>query len=78
MTLSELKPNQAAIISAITHPDAALVSRILALGIVPGEVLKVLNIAPMGCPMQVLVGDTFVSIRRADAAHIELQGKEKA
>lgn len=73
MTLNELKPNQSATISSINHPDVALVSRILALGIIPGEVLKVLNVAPMGCPLQVQVGDTFVSIRRHDAAFIQLK-----
>ncbi|WMN61589.1 ferrous iron transport protein A (plasmid) [Pseudoalteromonas xiamenensis] len=75
MTLNELKKNQTATISAINHPDVALVSRILALGIVPGEELKVLNVAPMGCPLQIQVGGTFVSIRKADAVFIQLSVK---
>ncbi|CCQ10087.1 hypothetical protein PALB_9520 [Pseudoalteromonas luteoviolacea B = ATCC 29581] len=77
MTLNELKANDVAYIKQILHPDLALVSRILALGLIPGELIQVLNVAPMGCPLQVKVGGTFVSVRRSDATFIELSEEGK-
>ncbi|QTL34458.1 FeoA family protein [Pseudoalteromonas viridis] len=72
MTLADLKPNDTAIIAGIEHPDAALISRVMALGLIPGEAISVLNIAPLGCPIQTKVGNTYISIRKTDARFIQL------
>ncbi|MBD1584472.1 ferrous iron transport protein A [Pseudoalteromonas sp. JBTF-M23] len=72
MTLNDLKPRQKAVISALGHQDVALASRIMALGLVPGESIELMNVAPMGCPLQVKVGDTLVSVRKTDASFISL------
>jgi ferrous iron transport protein A len=72
MTLNELKPKQKAVIDALNYQDIALASRIMALGIVPGEQIELMNVAPMGCPLQVKVGDTLVSVRKSDADFISL------
>lgn len=73
MTLDKLSKNSAATIISLTHPDTALLSRIMALGIIPGEQIEVINVAPLGCPMQVKIGDTFVSVRKADAQFVEIE-----
>ncbi|MCF6437132.1 MULTISPECIES: FeoA family protein [Pseudoalteromonas] len=73
MTLNELKFQQKAVIAALNHQDIALASRIMALGLVPGETIELMNVAPMGCPLQVKVGDTLVSVRKSDASLIALQ-----
>ncbi|CAH9053409.1 hypothetical protein PSECIP111951_02477 [Pseudoalteromonas holothuriae] len=75
MTLNELKPRQKAVIEALHHQDFALSSRIMALGLVPGESIELMNVAPMGCPLQVKVGDTLVSVRKIDASLISLTVK---
>ncbi|BBN83720.1 hypothetical protein PA25_37050 [Pseudoalteromonas sp. A25] len=72
MTLNDLKLRQKALITALEHQDVALASRIMALGLVPGELIELMNVAPMGCPLQVKVGDTLVSVRKADASLISI------
>ena len=45
----------------------------MALGIIPGEQLKVTNIAPMGCPLQIQLANTLVSVRKKDAQFIQVE-----
>ncbi len=71
-TLLELKPGDKAIIEEVSESEASLMSRIMALGIVPGEVLEVLRKAPLGDPMQIKVGSTLISIRRTDCQLISV------
>lgn len=73
MTLEQLPQHKTAVITALTHSDSALLSRIMALGIIPGEPIAIANVAPLGCPLQVKVGDTLVSVRKSDAQHIEIE-----
>ncbi|WP_440056854.1 FeoA family protein (plasmid) [Pseudoalteromonas sp. T1lg65] len=73
MTLDELEKNTTAKIKSIEHPDVALLSRVMALGLIPGESVQVINLAPLGCPIQIKVGDTFISVRKADAKFIEVE-----
>ncbi len=42
-------------------------SRLYALGIIPGSAIELLRFAPLGDPMQVKVGGSFVSIRKSEA-----------
>ncbi|NVJ50661.1 MAG: ferrous iron transport protein A [Gammaproteobacteria bacterium] len=72
MTLRDLKPGQKGIVESLNEGDPALLSRIMALGIIPGEQLEVLRDAPLGDPMQVKAGTTFISIRRIDSQLINI------
>lgn len=47
-------------------------SRLYSLGIIPGSALQILRFAPLGDPMQVKVGSSFISIRRAEAEIIKV------
>lgn len=73
MTLDQVSKHTTAVITALTHSDSALLSRVMALGIIPGEPISVVNVAPLGCPLQVKVGDTLISVRKSDAQHIEIK-----
>lgn len=55
-------------------PD--LKSRLLALGLLPGSVVKVLRVAPLGDPMQIKVGTSLLSIRRSEAEYIRVEKQE--
>ena len=72
MTLSELKFGHRATVTAVNHSSASLVSRIMALGLVPGEEVDVLHRAPLGDPLQIRAGSTYISVRRADSAFISI------
>lgn len=46
--------------------------RLLEMGLVPGTPVKVIAIAPLGDPLQIEVRGGQWSLRRAEAAHIEV------
>lgn len=47
--------------------------RLMELGLLPGTTVTVVRIAPMGCPMELRVRDSSLSIRRAEAANVGVQ-----
>ncbi|MFM1897694.1 MAG: hypothetical protein RLZZ385_2768 [Pseudomonadota bacterium] len=56
---------------AAEHPE--LRSRLYALGVIPGCRVKVLRLAPLGDPMQLRVGASFISIRKTEAAAVAVE-----
>lgn len=56
----------------VSNGNAELQSRLYALGVIPGAVVKILRLAPLGDPMQVKVGGSFISIRKTEAAIIQV------
>lgn len=46
--------------------------RLLELGLLPGTTVTVLRVAPLGDPVELLVRDTHLSIRRREAQHIQV------
>lgn len=69
--LSELKPGQTATVVSVAG-DAALIQRLAELGLLEGDVVEFLATAPLGDPIEVRVGDTRLSLRKADAARISV------
>ena len=65
--------NKQYVIRNIASVDQALVSKILALGMIPGEQVQLLHNAPLGDPMQIRAGSTYISIRRKDSQFIEIE-----
>lgn len=57
----------------IQSEPAELKSRLYALGVLPGSQLKVLRLAPLGDPIQVRVGGSYLSIRKAEASTIAVE-----
>lgn len=47
--------------------------KLLSMGITPGVALEVVRVAPMGDPVEVRVRGTSVSLRRDEAAVIQLE-----
>lgn len=56
----------------VSNENAELQSRLYALGVIPGATVKILRLAPLGDPMQVKVGGSFISIRKTEAALIKV------
>lgn len=69
-TLSQCKRGDRCVVIEIASEPAELKSRLYSLGIIPGSVLELLRFAPLGDPMQIKVGGSFVSIRKSEAAII--------
>lgn len=73
MTLQDIQSGNSYVVKGISTLDQSLISKILALGIVPGEKVELMHRAPLGDPMQVRAGSTYISIRRADGRFVEIE-----
>ena len=71
MTLDELKIGQSAIITKVGG-DGALRQHFLDMGVIPGSELTLVKFAPMGDPMQLLIHGYELTLRKDDAAKIEI------
>ena len=72
MTLQDIIKGKSYIIKSIATLDQALTSKVLALGMIPGESIELMHKAPLGDPMQIKSGSTYISIRRKDGMCIEV------
>ena len=72
MTLTNMQRGKRYLIRHINSEDQALISKILALGMVPGETIELLHHAPLGDPMQIKAGATYISIRKKDGLFVEV------
>jgi Fe2+ transport system protein FeoA len=53
--------------------DDALVQRLLEMGLLEGEEIEITNVAPLGDPLEIRLRDYRLSLRRREAARIEVQ-----
>ncbi len=72
MTLDQLKPGHAGIVSAVGG-EGPLRLRLLDMGIIPGTHVQVQKVAPMGDPIQIRLRGYELTLRLEDAARISLQ-----
>lgn len=71
MTLNQLHPGQTGVIRGVCGQDA-LRKRLLEMGLTPGTRVTVARAAPFGDPIEVWVRGYALSLRRKEAARIEL------
>jgi len=71
--LSELHPRQKAIIKSIGD-IGELKNRLMELGVLCGEPVQVVRIAPLGDPIEIRIGDEYLALRDEDAQRIEVEG----
>lgn len=71
-TLADLTPGQSAEIVALAGP-AALVQRLYEMGLLEGERVAVIARAPLGDPIEIRFGNSRLSLRKAEAAHISVK-----
>ena len=72
LPLDQLRVGQRASIKAVAGPDA-LVQRLLEMGLLEGEPVEVLGVAPLGDPIEIRLRDYRLSLRRAEAARISVE-----
>ena len=72
MTLNDIEKGQAAVVRAIGG-DGALRQHFLDMGIIPGVEVRVRKYAPTGDPMQIELRGYTLTLRRAEAAEIEVE-----
>ena len=70
MKLSQLRIGQKGIIKEFT--DLAISVKLMEMGCLPGEEIKLERIAPMGDPIAISISGYQLSLRKREAATIEL------
>jgi ferrous iron transport protein A len=71
LTLDQLRPGQRGRVLSL-QGDAALMQRLMELGVLEGEEVDVVGFAPLGDPLEIRLGNARLSLRRAEAAGIEV------
>ncbi len=72
MTLDTVKPGEGGVIEAV-YGEGALRRRLLDMGLTPGTRVMVKKMAPMGDPIELSLRGYLLSIRKEDAAKINLR-----
>lgn len=72
MKLSELKKGQSGRISKLSC-SGSLKSKLIDMGVLNGERIKVLRVAPLGDPVEVLIKQYKLSLRKKDAEGITVE-----
>ncbi len=72
MKLSELQPKQKAIIKSIGDLGE-LRARLMDMGVLCGEPVQIVRIAPMGDPIEIRIGSDHLALRHEEAERIEVE-----
>ena len=72
MTLDHLRVGESARVTAVGG-QGALRQHILDMGVIPGSVVTLTKLAPLGDPMELKIHGYTLSLRKADAAGIEIE-----
>jgi len=72
MTLSELKPNQTAVVEGFTS-NRSPVLRLQEQGMVTGSVVEMVRRAPLGDPIEVSLYNSHITLRHTEASSIEIR-----
>ena len=71
MTLSQLEPGEIGIVKEFT--DLEMSVKLMEMGCLPGEEIRVSRVAPLGDPIAVNVSGYQLSLRKFEASTIVLQ-----
>jgi len=73
MNLAMLKPGEQGKILKLDTSLGAIRRRLMDMGVLPGELIKVEKIAPLGNPIEVTVRGYNLSLRKEEAKGIEIE-----
>lgn len=73
MNLSNLKPGQQGRIIKLDNGIGPIRRRLMDMGVITGELVKVEKVAPMGDPIEVSIKGYNLSLRKGEARGIEIE-----
>ena len=73
MNLSNLKPGQKGKILKLDSSIGPIRRRLMDMGVIAGEIIKVEKVAPMGDPIEVSIKSYNLSLRKNEAKGIEIE-----
>ncbi|MBI2424639.1 MAG: ferrous iron transport protein A [Candidatus Hydrogenedentes bacterium] len=72
ITLDSFKPHESGKVLRI-QGDGAIQQRLLEMGVVDGADVEVVRFAPLGDPMEIFVRGFHLTLRKSEAALVEMQ-----
>ena len=78
MTLDQLQPGKDAIIHSVNCEEVSLRKHILDMGLTPDTEVTMIKAAPLGDPLEIRTRGYELTLRKADAARIELRDVHEA
>ena len=72
-TLNQTNRNDITVIDSVGG-ERAFRRRLMEMGLVPGTPIKVLNVAPLGGPLEIEVRSCRMSMRPQEAARVAVRG----
>ncbi len=73
MTLADMKKGDCAEVTGYTMGSSAYRAKLLALGLTHGVKIKLLNIAPLGDPLELAVRGFHLSLRKDEARVLKVR-----
>ncbi|GGI89000.1 FeoA family protein [Legionella impletisoli] len=70
LTISDLAKGDRARLIDFGNTDPVYRRRLLSLGLTRGAEIKVIRVAPLGCPMQVEIRGTSLTLRKDEARYL--------
>jgi ferrous iron transport protein A len=71
-SLDMLRAGQSACVEAI-HGQDGIVQRLYEVGLLEGTIVEVIGFAPMGDPIEIRLQDYRLSLRRSEAARVQVR-----
>lgn len=71
-TLNQLKPGESGVVLTL-HGEGTIHQRLQEMGVIEGAGVEVVRIAPFGDPIEIRVQGYHLSLRKAEAALVELE-----
>ena len=71
-TLDQLRPKETGIVATL-HGEGSVYQRLLEMGVIDGTPVEVLRYAPLGDPMEIYVRGFHLTLRKSEAALVELE-----
>jgi len=72
-TLDQMKPGQRGRVKEITASASAIYQRLMEMGVFDGVELEVVRFAPLGDPMEIRLHGYNLSLRKAEAASVQIE-----
>jgi ferrous iron transport protein A len=73
LCIKDLKVGDQAKILGFDQCEPHYKQKLLAMGLIPGSVIKLTRIAPLGDPLQILARGSVLSLRKAEASVLKLE-----
>ncbi len=74
VTLKDYRPGDSGVVQRLLA-EGRIKRRLLDMGVIPGETIRLIKLAPLGDPLEILIKGYRLSLRREEAAAVQMKVK---